>query len=1026
MVLLGVMPSVAQVVINGGANVTVPGTQPSPWNLGATSLSVGDTSTGQLTITSGVVSNGSGFIGRQTTGIGTAIVTGPGAQWTSGPGLSVGNFGKGTLNITNGGHVTSTTNSYIGVALGSTGAATVSGAGSRWDTTGTGANGILRVGTTGTGTLDITNGGVVTDLLGYVGYDTTGVGTVTVNGLGSQWISTGGLTVAASGNGTLHIANEGVVSNTTGIIGAVANSTGTVTVDGPSSSWTSSSTLTVGNFGRGTLSITNRGVVSNTAATIGSAANSTGTVTVDGTGSTWTNSGILTVGNSGTGALTLSNAGVVSAASATVAVGGASRGVINIGAAAADAAAAPGTLILTGPAPNVTLGAAGSLVFNHTNTSGYAFTPAITGAGKVDVHSGTTVLMADSTYTGGTTIAAGTLQLGNGGTTGSIVGNVTDNGALVFNRSDTLTFAGAISGTGSVDQNGAGTTRLTGTSNSYSGATSVNSGTLQAGIANTFSPNSAVTVAAAGTLDLNGFSQTVAGVSNAGLINMGTGTPPGTTLTTPNYIGQGGAIAMNTYLGTDGSPSDRLVINGGTATGTSALRIANSTGPGDVTVADGILVVETRNGATTAADAFSLGNRVAAGAFEYSLYRGGVSNSESWFLRNVVTPPPPPPPPGPPPPSPPEPPSPPSPPVPDYRPEVPVDTVLPPLAQRMGLGMLGTYHDRVGEDYADPAAPAEPVFCKDPAQNYRCTPSAEQATVYASEGQRRMAAWGRIFGETGNVDFGADGMVERLDNFVEHGPSYDFDLWGIQAGIDLYRRTNDDGSRDVAGFYLGYARATADVREVLATAAAGSASMNGYSVGAYWTRKGDKGWYIDGVVQGTRYDDAHGDSVLGERFGTEGWGFAASVEGGYPFQLGQGWAIEPQAQLVYQHVTLDDGADSFGLISFDDSDAVYGRLGARLTRNWLTQANRHMTLWARGDVWSSFGADAETTFDGLSGGNPVSFGADLGGSWGRVGLGLSAEVADNVSLFGSGDYNFGLSSGDFSSWSGRVGMKVVW
>ena len=43
-----------------------------------------------------------------------------------------------------------------------------------------------------------------------------------------------------------------------------------------------------------------------------------------------------------------------------------------------------------------------------------------------------------STYAGGTTISAGTLQLGNGGTTGTLAGNVLDNGTLAFNRSDTL------------------------------------------------------------------------------------------------------------------------------------------------------------------------------------------------------------------------------------------------------------------------------------------------------------------------------------------------------------------------------------------------------------------------------------------------------------------------------------------------------------------------------------------------------------------------------------------------------------
>src|SRR5262249_14368796 len=95
------------------------------------------------------------------------------------------------------------------------------------------------------------------------------------------------------------------------------------------------------------------------------------------------------------------------------------------------------------------------------NTGTWELTNSISGATAVAITGGTLILSRDSTYTGGPIISAGTLQLGNGGTSGSILGDVVNNGTFAVNRSDTYTFSGVISGPGSLAQIGPGTTVLT-------------------------------------------------------------------------------------------------------------------------------------------------------------------------------------------------------------------------------------------------------------------------------------------------------------------------------------------------------------------------------------------------------------------------------------------------------------------------------------------------------------------------------------------------------------------------------------
>lgn len=125
----------------------------------------------------------------------------------------------------------------------------------------------------------------------------------------------------------------------------------------------------------------------------------------------------------------------------------------------------------------ITLGTGSSVTFD-TGLANLSVSGNVTGLGSLTVTGGNTlVLSGTNTYAGGTTISDGVLQLGNGGSTGSITGDVVNNRTLAFNRSDAVTFAGAISGGGDVQKLGAGSLTLTGT-NTYTGGTLISAGTL--------------------------------------------------------------------------------------------------------------------------------------------------------------------------------------------------------------------------------------------------------------------------------------------------------------------------------------------------------------------------------------------------------------------------------------------------------------------------------------------------------------------------------------------------------------------
>lgn len=475
------------------------------------------------------------------------------------------------------------------------------------------------------------------------------------------------------------------------------------------------------------------------------------------------------------------------------------------------------------------------------------------------------------------------------------------------------------------------------------------------------------------------------------------------TLTVGNYTGNAGQIGFNTYLDTDGSPSDRLIIDGGTASGSSRLLIANAGGQGALTTGNGILVVDTVNDGTTSAGAFHLVAPVVAGPYEYSLYRSSVdaSGTENWYLRSELTPVPPTPPD---PPNPPIPPVPPIPdPTPDYRPEVSLYAAIPSMGAIYGRQLIGSYHERVGEEEQ---LKGRTDIGADPKFN---------------------GYWVRGLGHSGHRSGDTNGIYDGA-------PEYDYRFGAIQAGLDFYRH-EADGVTDHAGMYLAYGHGRMDVTQnrLIETRDAGRNDFDAYSVGGYWTRLGDNGWYLDGVLQGTWYNMTTSSNRATE-FGfpdqdVKGFGFAASLEGGYPFDLGNQWQIEPQAQLVWQTINFDDFNDGAADIRYDDLNSLAGRIGARISRTWAveeatsTEPARLATVWGRVNLWHEFTAKAQVDISSATG--FVPFKSDLEETWIEIGGGVTTQITKNMSLYGNVSYSSTFDADNYA-WNGKLGMRVNW
>jgi fibronectin-binding autotransporter adhesin len=221
------------------------------------------------------------------------------------------------------------------------------------------------------------------------------------------------------------------------------------------------------------------------------------------------------------------------------------------------------TLHATGSLPNVTLSTA-ALAGVDTTAGDVSVATALGGTrGLAKTGSGTLTLTGANSYTGPTRIVAGTLQVGSGSTTGTLgSGAVTNNARLSFNRSNPLTVANLISGTGSVVQQGAGTLTLTAI-NTYTGGTVVEAGTLSLG-------NGAANGVIRGSLSIQPGARAIASAQGWSLGYGGTragATYPGNSVTVITI--DGGTLEFTNGQSGAGLAASEITLTGGTIAGAS-------------------------------------------------------------------------------------------------------------------------------------------------------------------------------------------------------------------------------------------------------------------------------------------------------------------------------------------------------------------------------------------------------------------------------------------------------------------------
>jgi fibronectin-binding autotransporter adhesin len=633
----------------------------------------------------------------------------------------------------------------------------------------------------------------------------------------------------------------------------------------------------------------------------------------------------------------------------------------------------------------------------QSNSSGFTATinSALLGDTQVvKTDAGTLVLGGNNTYTGGTLIKGGTVQIAADSNLGAVTGGLsfnggvlrttadvtsartadfTDEGTLLTDPDTTLILSGSLSGTGNLKKAGDGMVVLMADSSGYNGSGIVDAGTL------------AVNGALGGTLSVSGGGHLtgtgqVGATTNYGSISPGFSGEIGTLTIQGDYIGNNGHLDIAAALGDDSSAASRLVVTGA-ASGTTHVSVTNRGGMGGQTTA-GIKIIDV----TGASDGrfvldgdyeFNGDQAVVAGAFGYRLYQGGVSNPADgdWYLRSGLL----------------NPTDPTEPATPLYQPGVPLYETY---SQLLGtLDELPTLRQRVGDHYTD----LMPATSDD-------------------QPGGALFTWVRIIG--GHGDFAPKSSATVS--------GYNADIEQIQGGFSAPVAEMETGRLVIEGtVHMGTTQS-----EMTSTYGDGAIDVTSYGFGGTVTWYGRDGIYLDGQGQYTGFVTDLYSRLLGYNVATaqKAYSLKAGIETGKVYRLNARWSLTPQAQFVYSTLSMDRFKDRFGAeVSPNQVDNLRGRIGLAVDyrNSWRSNTGRMSSISVYGlpNLYYEF-FDPKTTVN-ISG---TTLAYDIGRLSGGLALGVKFDGNDGeYSLYGEISGDTGLDGkGRSHMIKGNFGLRVRW